>query len=171
MEIALFQPQIPQNTGNTVRQCAAMEAMLHIIKPTGFQITDRYLKRAGLDYWDDIQKLIHEDFASFLQYLLNRHSPFPQSERSGKSLKDYSILPVYPVSTMGYHNILMHPIPQKAILLFGSEDTGLPPELLSLWAEQSLYIPQPGSVRSMNLANSVAIALFTVYAQMISDKL
>ncbi len=147
-QIVLVNPQIPPNTGNIARTCAATGTELHLIGPLGFEITDRYLKRAGLDYWPYVKLSYHkslEDFASVHRM------------RGGRWLG---------FSVGGSFNYINFKFQHDDWLLFGSETIGLSSEVLSACSE-TLYIPmtQPG-VRSLNLSVSVAVGLFEARRQL-----
>jgi len=146
--VVLVHPQIPPNTGNIARTCAATGTELHLVGPLGFEISDRYLKRAGLDYWPFVQLHYHDSLAVFQAY---------HQQRSGRWLG---------FSVAGDFNYIHHQFQADDWLLFGSETTGLPPAVLSACAA-SLYIPmtQPG-VRSLNLSVSVAVGLFEARRQL-----
>jgi tRNA (cytidine/uridine-2'-O-)-methyltransferase len=141
-QVVLVNPQIPPNTGNIARTCAATGTELHLVGPLGFEISDRYLKRAGLDYWPYVKLHYHETFEAFKSI---------QQQRGGRCLG---------FSVRGNFNYVQFPFQADDWLLFGSETTGLPPESLSA-CDATLYIPmfEPG-VRSLNLSVSVAIGLF-----------
>ncbi|MCW5312746.1 tRNA (uridine(34)/cytosine(34)/5-carboxymethylaminomethyluridine(34)-2'-O)-methyltransferase TrmL [Nostoc sp. KVJ3] len=147
-QVVLVNPQIPPNTGNIARTCAATGTELHLVGPLGFEISDRYLKRAGLDYWPYVKLHYHESLEAFK----NIHQ-----ERGGRWLG-------YTVG--GNCNYVSFQFQDNDWLLFGSETTGLPPKILSD-CDATLYIPmsQPG-VRSLNLSVSVAIGLFETRRQL-----
>lgn len=147
-QIVLVNPQIPPNTGNIARTCAATGTELHLVGPMGFEISDRYLKRAGLDYWPYVNWQYHESIDAFRAY---------HQQRGGRSLG---------FSVNGSCNYVRFQFQPNDWLLFGSETTGLPPTVLSA-CTASLYIPmaQPG-VRSLNLSVSVAVGLFEVRRQL-----
>ncbi len=147
ISIALYEPRIPQNTGNIARTCAAFKLPLHLIKPLGFSLDDRYLKRAGLDYWPLVDIQVHDDFTSFTS-AMKSHLRFLSFSKSASI------------------SLTTADIREGDILLFGREDYGLPSEVLYQSRDQ-LYIPMPGGclnvekgVRSLNLASAVAIASF-----------
>jgi tRNA (cytidine/uridine-2'-O-)-methyltransferase len=143
IEIVLFEPEIPQNTGSIARLCAATQTPLHLIKPLGFSLEDRYLKRAGLDYWPHVNLSVWDDFESYLQARPDaRIVPTTAGNRGH-------------VAT-AYH--LFDYTPNDA-LLFGTESKGLPERLLDA-AGPSLRIPIWGQVRSLNLANAASILLY-----------
>lgn len=147
-QIVLVNPQIPPNTGNIARTCAATRTELHLVGPLGFEISDRYLKRAGLDYWPYVDLRYHstlEDFQAFYQ------------QRGGRSIG---------FSTGGRCSYLKLEFQPDDWLLFGSETEGLPPHVLKACTE-TVYIPmsQPG-VRSLNLSVSVAAGLFEARRQL-----
>ena len=149
INIVMVEPEIPQNTGNIARTCAATGAKLHLVKPLGFEISDKYLKRAGLDYWDKLEIEEHESLEDFL--------------------KKYSIINnnMYLVTTKGdncytdidYSNL------DEIFLLFGKETKGLPEDLLKANLEKTIRIPMKEHLRSLNLSNSVAIVLYEVLRQ------
>ncbi|TAF07735.1 MAG: tRNA (cytidine(34)-2'-O)-methyltransferase [Nostocales cyanobacterium] len=141
-QIVLVNPQIPPNTGNIARTCAATGTELHLVGPLGFEISDRYLKRAGLDYWPYVKLHYHESPAAFKVI---------HEQRGGKLLG---------FSVRGDFNYINYQFQADDWLLFGSETTGLPANVLSV-CDSTLYIPmnEPG-VRSLNLSVSVAIGLF-----------
>jgi tRNA (cytidine/uridine-2'-O-)-methyltransferase len=147
LQVVLYQPEIPQNTGNVARTCAATRTPLHLIEPLGFRVSDRYLKRAGLDYWPQVSCQIHKDFSSFCNTLLpTRLILF--SARAARCYFDFHF------ST-------------GDCLVFGAETRGLPEELLALDAGSVLHIPIDRSrVRSLNLATTVGAALFEALRQL-----
>ncbi|MEH2264503.1 tRNA (cytidine(34)-2'-O)-methyltransferase [Nostoc sp.] len=147
-QVVLVNPQIPPNTGNIARTCAATGTELHLVGPLGFEISDRYLKRAGLDYWPYVKLHYHESLEAF---------KIVHQERGGRWLG-------YTVG--GNFNYVNFQFQADDWLLFGSETTGLPPTILSD-CDATLYIPmsQPG-VRSLNLSVSVAIGLFETRRQL-----
>jgi tRNA (cytidine/uridine-2'-O-)-methyltransferase len=148
VKVVLVHPQIPPNTGNIARSCAATGTELHLVGPLGFEISDRTLKRAGLDYWPHVQLQYHntmQDFVDFSQRQLGRWIGF---------------------SVSGAYSYARFQFQADDWLLFGSETTGLPPATLAA-CTQTLYIPmsQP-QVRSLNLSVSVAIGLFEARRQL-----
>ncbi|BAY12961.1 tRNA (cytidine(34)-2'-O)-methyltransferase [Calothrix sp. NIES-2098] len=147
-QVVLVNPQIPPNTGNIARTCAATGTELHLVGPLGFEISDRYLKRAGLDYWPYVKLNYHESLEAFK----NIHQ-----ERGGRWLG---------FSVSGSSNYAQFNFQTDDWLLFGSETTGLPPTVLSA-CDATLYIPmaQP-KVRSLNLSVSVAVGLFEARRQL-----
>ena len=146
--IVLVQPQIPPNTGNIARTCAATGTELHLVGPLGFEISDRYLKRAGLDYWPYVNLHYHDSIDTFQTY----HQP-----RGGRWIG---------FSVTGSCSYVRFQFQSDDWLLFGRETTGLPLTVLSACAV-TLYIPmsQPG-VRSLNLSVSVAVGLFEARRQL-----
>ncbi len=149
INIVMVEPEIPQNTGNVARTCAATGAKLHLVKPLGFDITDKYLKRAGLDYWDKLEIEEHNNLDCFLdKYKPEENNMFFVTTK-GKhcySDVDYSKL----------DNIFM---------LFGKETKGLPEDLLQDNLENAIRIPMRKTLRSLNLSNSVAIVAYEVLRQ------
>lgn len=145
LNIVLVEPEIPQNTGNIARTCAATGAKLHLVEPLGFSVSDKYLKRAGLDYWKDVEIFFHKNFQS----LKNK----------------YESKPFYYVSTKAYHSYTGVLFPDECFLVFGKETKGLPESLLRDNFESCIRIPMQTSIRSLNLANSVAIVAYEYYRQ------
>lgn len=146
--VVLVQPQIPPNTGNIARTCAATGTELHLVGPLGFEISDRYLKRAGLDYWPYVKLTQHSDFSSFQTH---------QQQRGGRMLG---------FSTRGASNYIQFPFQDSDWLLFGSETTGLSADVLET-CTATIYIPMAeAGVRSLNLSVSVAVSLFEARRQL-----
>lgn len=140
MHIVLYEPEIPQNTGNIARTCAATGTMLHLIKPLGFSLEDKYLKRAGLDYWKMMQYQVHENFEELLEQYPGAKMHF----LSTKAPRSYA------EASFG----------SEDFLVFGRESRGLPESLLSRVYDRCLRIPMVPDARSLNLSNSVAIVLY-----------
>lgn len=145
INIVLYSPEIPQNTGNISRTCAVTGARLHIIKPIGFEISDRTLKRAGLDYWDKLDVTYYEDYEEFLL-----------KNNEGK---------MYYFSAHGKHRHCDISYPDNAYLIFGRESVGLPCELVENNYDMSVRIPMRPTLRCLNLSNSVAIAVYELLRQ------
>ncbi|WP_204106667.1 MULTISPECIES: tRNA (cytidine(34)-2'-O)-methyltransferase [Spirulina sp. CCY15215] len=147
-QIVLVQPQIPPNTGNIARTCAATETPLHLVAPLGFEISDRHLKRAGLDYWPYVDIHYHADIEQFEKVCF---------EAGGRTLG---------LSVRGDRSYTDFSFREDDWLLFGSETSGLSPQILDK-CDATLYIPMTQKeVRSLNLANSVAIVLFEARRQL-----
>lgn len=149
LNIVLVEPEIPQNTGNIARTCAAIGAKLHLVKPLGFEISDKYLKRAGLDYWDKLEIEEHES----LDYFLNKYVPEENN--------------MFFVTTKGKHcySDVDYSGLDNVFLLFGKETKGLPEDLLKKYIEKAIRIPMRKTLRSLNLSNSVAILAYEVLRQ------
>jgi tRNA (cytidine/uridine-2'-O-)-methyltransferase len=146
LDVVLYEPEIPPNTGNVIRLCANTGAKLHLIEPLGFELDDKKLRRAGLDYgeWADVK--IHKNLDAYLQ----AHNP--------KRL--------FAFSTKGTQYFGATQYEQGDALLFGPESRGLPRELLqTMPAEHILRLPMRAESRSLNLSNTVAIAVFEVWRQ------
>jgi tRNA (cytidine/uridine-2'-O-)-methyltransferase len=145
--IVLVEPEIPPNTGNIARTCAATGTALHLVKPLGFDVGDRAVRRAGLDYWPLVNLSIHESLSAFLA----EHAGAPMYFVSTKGKKRYS--------DIRYEN--------GAMLLFGRETKGLPQELLAENEARAVRVPMlpDERLRSLNLANSVAIVLYEALRQ------
>jgi tRNA (cytidine/uridine-2'-O-)-methyltransferase len=144
MKVILHEPQIPQNAGNIVRTCKVTGNDLTLVKPLGFSITDRALKRAGLDYWDGVSV---EVIDSLLEYLSHTSSPFYFfSSHAQKSYTEISYTP-------------------DDLLIFGSETSGLPDIFLEKWPELFITLPMMKDSRCLNLANTVSIVLYEAWRQ------
>lgn len=143
--IVLFQPEIPANTGNIGRLCVGTNSTLHLVKPYKFLMDDKSLKRAGLDYWKELNLVIHDT----LDNLLN-----------GISLSN-----VFFCTTKSTHSYLEKKYHQGDYFIFGPESRGLPEELLNRYAERCITIPMTGKIRSVNLSNSVAVILYEALRQ------
>jgi tRNA (cytidine/uridine-2'-O-)-methyltransferase len=146
LHLVLVQPEIPHNTGAIGRLCVGLDCELHLIRPLGFQLADRHLQRAGMDYWPQVRLTLHDTWQAFLE----RVDP-PQlillSTHGQQSLYDCRFVP-------------------GAALVFGNESRGLPPELREQYRERLFKIPMPGEhARSINLANAAAIAAYEAYRQ------
>ncbi|WP_127507684.1 tRNA (uridine(34)/cytosine(34)/5-carboxymethylaminomethyluridine(34)-2'-O)-methyltransferase TrmL [Paenibacillus humicus] len=143
--IVLVEPEIPANTGNIARTCAATGAHLHLVRPLGFNTDDRTLKRAGLDYWHAVQVHYYDSFQEV-------KDAFPEGRffyASTKASKRYD--------QMDYRD--------GDLLVLGKETKGLPPELVAANLDTAIRMPMTGSVRSLNLSNSAAIVLFEALRQ------
>lgn len=146
--IVLFEPQIPANTGNIARTCAATNSPLHLIEPLGFETDDKHLKRAGLDYWNDVNIMYHKDLAAFLTYLKDR----PLHLITKFANKTYS--------EIDYTDNQDH------YFMFGKETTGLPETFMRENEEKCLRIPMNDEhVRSLNLSNTVALVVYEALRQ------
>ena len=143
--IVLVHPEIPSNTGNIGRTCVGYHCCLHLVKPLGFEINDRQLKRAGLDYWPNLN-----------------YKTYTRWEHIKNQLQDQR---VFYLSTKGQKNIYNCHFKQGDWFVFGSESKGLGFLLPDLEQEQILTIPMPGPVRSLNLSNAVGITVFEAYRQ------
>ncbi len=145
MNIVLLEPEIPQNTGNIVRTTVATASRLHLIKPLGFEISDKYLKRAGMDYFKDADISYYENLAEFME----KQKPERVIMATTKSTQIYT--------EMTYR--------ADEYILFGKESKGIPEELLLEHQETCVRIPMQGDTRSLNLSNSVAIILYEALRQ------
>ena len=145
INIVLHEPEIPQNTGNIARTCAATGASLHIIKPMGFTIDDKKLKRAGLDYWDKLDITYYESYEDFMQ-------KNPDAKAN-----------IYYFSTKAPQNYCeVEKYPDNVYIMFGKETKGLPEDLLYENKDKCVRIPMRDTLRSLNLSNSVAIAVYEI---------
>lgn len=149
LHVVLVEPEIPQNTGNIARTCAAIGAKLHLVKPLGFELSDKYLKRAGLDYWDKLEIEVHESLSEFLQaYPPEKNKMFLATTKGKHCYCD-----------VDYSNL------EEIFLLFGKETKGLPENLLQKYIDKTTRIPMREHLRSLNLSNSVAIVAYEVFRQ------
>jgi tRNA (cytidine/uridine-2'-O-)-methyltransferase len=138
--VVLVEPEIPQNTGNIVRTCAATGCKLHLVRPLGFEVTDKHLKRAGLDYWKDADIFYYDNFDEVL-------NKFPSSS-------------FYFFTTKARKNYSEASYKAGDFFVFGKETRGLPEELLIKHPDDCVRIPMLNDTRSLNLSNSVAIAVY-----------
>lgn len=145
LNIVLYQPQIPPNTGNVARLCVGADCRLHIIRPMGFFMDDKTMKRAGCDYWSDLKLEIHDSLE-------------PLFLKIGESN-------VYYITKFGKKHYTDAEFSDGDYLVFGSEDRGLPKELLEKKKDKTLSIPMYGPVRSINLSNAVSIVLYEALRQ------
>ena len=155
INIVMVEPEIPQNTGNIARTCAATGGKLHLVEPLGFDISEKAVKRAGLDYWDKLEIEKHKSFKDFLEKYKPEENNMFFVTTKGKTCysdADYS----------GKDEIF---------LLFGKETKGLPEEILKKYLDKTIRIPMLPTLRSLNLSNSVAIVIYEVLRQNNFDKL
>ena len=145
MNIVLLEPEIPQNTGNIARTCAATGSMLHLIRPLGFDLDDRYMKRAGLDYWFLMQYRVYDSLQDFMENNPGARCHYATT----KAPRSYC--------EAAYRD--------GDFLFFGRESRGLPEELLAREYERCVRIPMRPEARSLNLSNSVAIVLYEALRQ------
>ena len=145
INIVLFRPEIPQNTGNISRTAAVTGAALHIIRPTGFEISDRTLKRAGLDYWDKLDVFYYDSFEEFMSMNPDGEKYYFTSHTS-TSYTDISY-------------------PEEVYLVFGQETRGLPSDITEPNRNRTVRIPMRPTLRCLNLSNAVAIAVYEVLRQ------
>lgn len=144
-QIVLYEPEIPPNTGNVARTCAATNTALALIEPLGFSLGDRYLKRAGLDYWQDVQLTSWTNWDAF------------QSHRSSLEKATLALL-----STRGNRCYTEIPVDKPVIVVFGPETRGLPRPMLDSHSDESYRIPMMPGLRSLNLSNTVALVLYDI---------
>ena len=149
LNVVLVEPEIPQNTGNIARTCAAVGAKLHLVHPLGFDISEKAVKRAGLDYWDKLKIEEHKDFNKFLE----KYNPIENNmfflTTKGKQ--------VY--SEPNYREM------EEIFVLFGKETKGLPEDILLKYLEKTIRIPMRPNLRSLNLSNAVAIVVYDIFRQ------
>lgn len=145
LNIVLHQPEIPQNTGNIGRTCAATGTKLHLIEPLGFQLNEKSLRRAGMDYWKEIDVTTYVDYADFLER--NQGAKIYYATTKGRQL---------------YSEVSYEP---DCFLMFGKESGGIPEEILKANPKQCVRIPMLEQIRSLNLSNAAAIVLYEALRQ------
>lgn len=145
MHIVLVEPEIPANTGNIARTCAASGSALHLVRPLGFSTSDKYLKRAGLDYWNLVEIFYYQSFEDF----------------AGRHREGFFYLATTKAPRL-YTEVTYQ---AGSFLIFGKETRGLPPEILSRYPDCRIRVPMVSEARSLNLANSVAVVLYEALRQ------
>lgn len=149
LNVVMCEPEIPQNTGNIARTCAATGGKLHLIRPLGFELSDKYLKRAGLDYWDKLEIEEHENLEAFLKkYPPEMNNLFFITTKGQKCYTD-----------IDYYTM------EEVFIMFGKETKGLPEDLLKKYIDKAIRIPMKEHLRSLNLSNSVAIVVYEILRQ------
>ena len=146
MNIVLLEPEIPANTGNIGRTCVATDAHLHLIRPLGFSLDEKQLKRAGLDYWSELDVTVYEDYSDFL------------SKNEGAK--------VYFATTKGHRVYTQAHYEPDCYIMFGKESAGIPEEILREHEDTCVRIPMIGEMRSLNLSNAVAIVAYEALRQL-----
>ncbi len=147
LNVVLVEPEIPQNAGNIARTCAVTDTVLHLVKPLGFEVTDKYLKRAGLDYWDKVDIRYYDSIEEVMQKYYN-----------GKNFWFYSTKAKIIHSEAKYSD--------GDFLVFGKETKGLPETLLKAHYDECVRIPMWGELRSLNLSNSVCVGVYEALRQL-----
>lgn len=145
LNIVLVEPEIPQNTGNIARTCACTNTRLHLVRPFGFDISEKSLRRAGLDYWDKVDIVYYDNVAEFFE-----------KNAGGK---------FYYATTKAKQSYTDVSYPDGCFILFGKETKGLPEDLICADFDRAVRIPMYGALRSLNLSNSVAIVLYEALRQ------
>ena len=149
LNIVLVEPEIPQNTGNIARTCAAIGAKLHLVYPLGFSVSEKEVKRAGLEYWDKLDIEEHKSFGDFLQkYEPEKNNMFFVTTKGKQVYSD--------VNYSGFDEIFV---------LFGKETKGLPEDILKKYLDKTVRIPMRKALRSLNLSNAVAIVAYDIFRQ------
>ena len=146
LNLVLVEPEIPQNTGNIARTCAATGCRLHLVRPLGFAVTDKHLKRAGLDYWSDVEVVFHDSLESFLE------------KHGAESL--------WLATTKGTLTPDAVPFADGDWLVFGKETAGLPADLIASHPHRGVRIPMRPGARSLNLANAAAVLTYEALRQL-----
>lgn len=147
INVVLFEPEIPQNTGNIMRTCAGTGTKLHLIKPLGFSLDEKYIKRSGVNYIDYCDYQVYENFEDF----------------QNKNIGNYYFLTRY--GTKDHTSFDYHDLNENIYLIFGKESTGIPKEILKEHLEKCMRIPMNENIRALNLSNSVAIMVYEVLRQ------
>lgn len=149
INVVLVEPEIPQNTGNIARTCAATGGKLHLVYPLGFDISEKQVRRAGLDYWDKLEIEEHNSFKEFLKkYSPENNNMFFVTTKGKKCYSD-----------VDYSNM------DEVFVLFGKETKGLPEDVLQEYLDKTIRIPMRKTLRSLNLSNSVAIVVYELLRQ------
>ena len=147
LNIVLHEPEMPANTGNIGRTCVATGTRLHLIEPLGFQINEKQLKRAGLDYWEHLDVQVYTNFEDFLA---------KNPEAKGK---------LFMATTKAHHTHTEVSYPKDCYIMFGKESAGIPEEILVDYEDTCVRIPMLSDIRSLNLSNSVAVVLYEALRQ------
>lgn len=145
LNIVMVEPEIPPNTGNIARLCAATGSVLHLVKPLGFSLDDKYLKRAGLDYWHLLEIHVYENFAEF-EMKNPEGRRYLATTKGGRAHSDFTFA-------------------KGSYFLFGKETKGLAPEILARYPDGLMRLPMIPGARSLNLSNSVAVVAYEVLRQ------
>jgi tRNA (cytidine/uridine-2'-O-)-methyltransferase len=145
LNVVLFEPEIPANTGNIGRTCVATNTRLHLIEPLGFRLNDKTVKRAGMDYWQDLDVIRYDDWDDFCE-------KNPDAK-------------IYMATTKAKHTYTEVEFEPDCYIMFGKESAGIPEEILVQHPDTSIRIPMVGETRSLNLSNSVAIVLYEALRQ------
>ena len=145
MNIVLLEPEIPYNTGNIGRTCVATDTMLHLIKPLGFSLDEKSVRRSGLDYWKDLKLKVYENFQDFLEQ--NNHPV------------------IFMGTTKAKQNYAQVSYPPHAFIMFGKESAGIPEDILLNYKETCIRIPMAEGTRSLNLSNAVSVVLYEALRQ------
>ena len=153
MNVVLLEPEIPANTGNIGRTCVATGTRLHLIRPLGFQINEKAVRRAGLDYWDKLDVTVYDDYEDFL-----KRNPEAEGNMFFATTKAHHV----------YSDVSYGP---DAYLMFGKESAGIPEEILIDNEDSCIRIPMWGEIRSLNLSNSVSVILYEALRQQGFDRL
>lgn len=155
LNIVLHEPEIPMNTGNIGRTCVATGSRLHLIEPLGFSVSEKAVRRAGLDYWKLLDVTVYSSFDDFL-----RKNPAVQRGADGRSAT--SLYMATTKSKKAYSQVRFEP---GCYIMFGKESAGIPEEILLDYEETAIRIPMIGDIRSLNLSNSVAIIAYEALRQ------
>lgn len=146
LHVVLFQPQIPGNTGNIGRLCAGADVWLHLVKPLGYELDNKHLRRAGLDYWPHVKLCVHEDFSE-VEAIFPRERMWFFSKKATNNYSDVSYAP-------------------GSVFVFGRETTGLSDDIMRRFEDQLIRIPITDKVRSLNLSNACAVAVYEALRQL-----
>lgn len=145
LSVALLEPQIPPNTGNIARLCAATDTSLHLVEPLGFSLDDADVRRAGMDYWEQVDLWIHPDWWAFRDAVARERCLY--------------------FSAHGTRSYLEAPFAANSVLVFGNEGDGLPQRIIEKHPDRVFRIPMRAGIRSLNLATAVGIALYEALRQ------
>jgi tRNA (cytidine/uridine-2'-O-)-methyltransferase len=146
LHIVLVEPEIPGNTGSIARTCAATGAQLHLVGPLGFSLDDRYLKRAGLDYWPAVKLQTYDSFDHLQEALAGRR--------------------MFLIETNGSRNYTDFEYGDEDVFIFGKETIGLSADILNQYPDTCIRLPMTGDVRSLNLSNAVSVVVYEAFRQL-----
>jgi tRNA (cytidine/uridine-2'-O-)-methyltransferase len=166
INIVLHEPEIPQNTGNIGRTCVITGSRLHLIRPLGFRINEKTVKRAGLDYWPKLDVTEHDNYESFLNYVNQERLGEDSKLSEDASIKSGHETRIFYATTKGKHRYTDVEFHDGDYIMFGRESAGIPEEILAVHPEDCIRIPMLPEERSLNLANSVAIVLYEALRQL-----
>ncbi|MBQ9690676.1 MAG: tRNA (cytidine(34)-2'-O)-methyltransferase [Eggerthellaceae bacterium] len=158
IHVVLFEPEIPQNAGNIARTCAVVGATLHLVEPLGFRPTQRNIRRAGLDYWDEVEIIYHPSTQAFIEGRLKTADKMKNAFFfTGQTEHIYT--------SIDFPQVVDQACEKELFLIFGRESAGIDPDILAQFSTQCLRIPMRQGLRSINLSNAVAVGVYEIIRQ------